>query len=130
MREIKFRAWDEQNKIMHYDFQFIKSGDEGNDYITFVSDKQPVDSEYFNNPYFSQQFKIMQYVGFNDKKGISIYEGDILIRYINSRGKLYRSTWKGNRIVVEFKNGRFNIHGEGEKPLERFEVIGNIYDKK
>ncbi len=30
MREIKFRAWDEKNKIMHYDFQFIKSGEEDN----------------------------------------------------------------------------------------------------
>lgn len=40
MRTIRFRAWDEQNKIMHNDFQFIKSGDEGNDWIVFTSDKQ------------------------------------------------------------------------------------------
>lgn len=33
MKEIKFRAWDEQNKVMHNDFQFIKSGDSGNDWI-------------------------------------------------------------------------------------------------
>lgn len=35
MREIKFRAWDEQNKIMHYNFNFIRSGVEGNDRIMF-----------------------------------------------------------------------------------------------
>ena len=37
---LKFRAWDKFNQIMHYDFQFIKSGEEGNDWICFVSDKQ------------------------------------------------------------------------------------------
>ena len=37
-RIYKFRAWDEQKKIMHNTFQFISSGDEGNDWIVFVSE--------------------------------------------------------------------------------------------
>lgn len=45
MREIKFRAFDEGNKIMHYDFQFIKSGDEGNDWIIFTSDKNKLSNK-------------------------------------------------------------------------------------
>ena len=29
MRDIKFRAWDDMQKVMHNNFQFIKSGDDG-----------------------------------------------------------------------------------------------------
>ena len=37
------RAWDERKKIMHNDFQFIRSGDTGADWIVFTSDKQTLD---------------------------------------------------------------------------------------
>jgi len=64
MRILKFRAWDEKNKIMHYDFEFIRSGTEGNDWIIFKSDKQRFDDNtqifpLLKNPYFSQQLKII-----------------------------------------------------------------------
>ena len=39
MRDIKFRAWNEMSKAMHYNFKFINSGDSGNDWIIFISDK-------------------------------------------------------------------------------------------
>ena len=60
MREIKFRAWNEQYKIMHYDFEFISSGQGYNDWIIFKSDKQQLkDKVVFDNPYFFKQFKII-----------------------------------------------------------------------
>ena len=113
MREIKFRAWDEQKKVMHFDFQFIKSGDRGNDWIIFKSDKENFNGNF--NPYFSQQLKIMQYTGLKDKNGVEIYEGDV-IRMPNKK-KLQQ---------VVFKRGFFQMPEYFIDETD--EVIGNIYE--
>lgn len=118
----KFRAFDEQNKIMHNDFQFIKSGDDGNDWILFTSDKQPI-SDYdtwIKNPYFQQQLKIMQFTGFKDKNRIEIYEGDFCANE--------------DRIgYIRFDYGwaiDFGTHSHDMPPYycERLVVIGNVYE--
>ena len=113
MKKSKFRAWDEQNKVMHHDFQYIKSGNDGNDWIVFTSDKQKLTDELhpFNNPYFQQQLVIMENVGIND-----IYEGDIVDF--------------GGLGVVKYDEDRFyvdsgNIHTRVSK---QHKVIGNIYE--
>lgn len=135
MREIKFRAWDEGNKIMHYDFQFIKSGDSGNDWIIFISDKFPLTEHKTNpftnpNPYFAQQLKIMQFTGLHDKNGKEIYEGDILrtITYEN----IYEVSFHiGSFVLVDRDPGFTTIM---KQPIGCYqtdillEVIGNIYE--
>ena len=121
-REIKFRAWDEGNKVMHYDFQFIKSGEGGNDWIVFVSDKQKLNDKPrpLENPYFANQFKIMQFIGLLDVNNKEIYEGDIVRLSDRGRGE------------VKFHSGCY-YHtaqlGSGVMGATYwYEVIGNIYE--
>lgn len=113
MRELKFRAWDEQQKIMHYDFQCIKSGEEGNDWIVFISDKQKLTDKPhpLENPYFSQQLKVMQWTGINN-----IYEGDI-VEF-------------GGKGVVRYEEDRFIVdYGSTHARVSKHhEVIGNIFE--
>ena len=113
MKNSKFRAWDEQNKVMHHNFQFIKSGGDGNDWIVFTSDKQKLTNEPhpLNNPYFQQQLIIMENVGIKD-----IYEGDIVDL--------------GGLGVVKYDEDRFyvdcgNVH---TRVSTQHKVIGNIYE--
>lgn len=113
MKNSKFRAWDEQNKVMHHDFQFIKSGNDGNDWIVFYSDKQKLTDEPhpLNNPYFQQQLVIMENIGIDD-----IYEGDIV-----DFGRLGVVKYNEDRFYVDSGN----IHTRVSK---QHKVIGNIYE--
>lgn len=113
MKNSKFRAWDEQKKVMHHDFQFIKSGNDSNDWIVFTSDKQQLTDELhpLNNPHFQQQLVIMENVGIND-----IYEGDIV-----DFGGLGVVKYDEDRFYVDYGN----IHTSVSK---QHKVIGNIYE--
>ena len=103
-REIKFRAWDEMNKIMHYNFQFIRSGTEDNDWIVFTSDKQKLDDKIhpLENPYFQQQFKIMQWTGIKD-----IYEGDKV--QLDSEDSLGVVKYDEDRFYVDYGHTRTRV---------------------
>jgi len=64
-REIKFRAWNNESKEMHYWTL--------NDLLCRFGEK-----DYANDNTASPFFNWMQYTGLKDKNDVEIYEGDIM----------------------------------------------------
>ena len=121
MREIKLRAWDEGKFIMHNNFQYIKSGEEGDDWIVFTSDKQTLrDKPHpLENPYFQLQLKVMRCTDIKDANGKEIYEGDVIKGIGEYEGQSH--VFYGYGVWQPFSY-------LGTNRGEEFEVIGNIYE--
>ena len=118
MREIKFRAWDKENKafmpsegyaICDGDVMGLRYGNEMEDVLT-------------------DQIELMQYTGLKNMNGVDIYERDI----VKSNYKYAQP--KISQIIME--DGNSYIAGEdlatGNEMLvsdhvDEIEVIGNIH---
>ncbi|MGA1048018.1 MAG: YopX family protein [Minisyncoccia bacterium] len=114
MREIKFRAWDEKNKVM-INAIFVGLGKVYGMTKTFKPSKKLED------------VILMQYTGLKDNKNNKeIYEGDIVKANINnvvSIGKVvYIDDWAMFQTEFTIGNiGRYSCYEDDE-------VIGNIYE--
>lgn len=71
MREIKFRAWDKKKNDWFDDEGYLYIELNGN--INFGWNGEVMDD-------YADRIILMQYTGLKDKKGVEIYEGDILKR--------------------------------------------------
>lgn len=132
MREIKFRAWEENGKNM------ISPEETGDHTLNDLTEVMP--------------YILMQFTGLKDKNGSEIYEGDVMLL---PDSEIVPITDEGQGPIeemnhlcpVEFKEGCFGLsvlensgvfhkgfwsfdsifNGEGYK-LEDLEIIGNIYE--
>ena len=124
MREIKFRAWDENSQEMIYEIGITPEG------IPYSIPDNAEASDQFN--YYPSCHK-MQYTGLQDKNGRMIYEKDIAEEsYINPMtGKKVV-----DRYVIEWENGIHKMKYIGnQKGMDRYlwmrlgeiEIIGDVY---
>lgn len=144
MREIKFRAWNEYEKIMTEPFGLDSiNGYEGycrgEVEIFYEVGDQEIKSFQIITPNYTPTggtgWLFLQYTGLKDKNGVEIYEGDI-VRY--DYYYIDEEDVESMISVVEFRFGKFWPRERysscpNDYYVERlfnFEVIGNIYENK
>jgi uncharacterized phage protein (TIGR01671 family) len=118
MRDIKFRAWDNDNQKFFEPTFKAWSGRLEELHISMSGSLDMRTMEGMNHESrFPGRFILMQYTGLKDKNGKEIYEGDIV------RFDLY----KGERVeAIEWENiGKHTSFGGG---THNATVIGNIYE--
>ena len=95
MREIKFRAWDNNLKEFRQNVQLWNSGEVSTGY---------------GETEFEQGLILEMFTGLLDKSGKEIYEGDIISydgNMTGAEGLLPGYILEGVKAIVSFKNGRF-----------------------
>lgn len=123
MREIKFRAWDQQDKVMTICRNL-------NDWIEAYAQAEYDTKSNMN--YIFKRFIWLQFTGLKDRDGKDVYEGDILYdEYADEQNEEFRR----DVIEVFFQDGTFvgmvkgSIYAECLSEIGKdFYVAGNIYE--
>ena len=111
MREIKFRAWAKERKVMIPEVKLFTDLGEG-----WVPNGYPA----------NEHFEFMQYTGLKDKNGKEIYEGDV-IRWNHHKGTVIERLGSlGVMVNPEDFMSLESVWDCGD--ARKVEAIGNIYE--
>ena len=116
MREIKFRAWHKEKKIMGE----VLGIDILHKEIFFSNE----DVDCYEHTDF-KDIELMQYTGLKDKNNKEIYEGDIVTLHNSKYKVIFNSKEAG--FVLRDDEFEMNIPFTNNNN-KRMEVIGNIYE--
>lgn len=108
MREIKFRVWDTESKIM-FDCDGMQEWWE--------------DVDMFRGNHYVP----MQYTGLKDSEGTEIYEGDILESATFGSEEIGKVIYCEDDAMFELEVGRVVLNF-GNESSKGWTVIGNIYE--
>ena len=128
MREIKFRAWDKNDKMISIDPQMIDFYNKKIGYMQYQTEYMP-DTSY-SIPVGFEEFEyseLMEWTGLYDKNGEDIYEGDILFESFGER--YYKVVFENGSFRAEFK-GDFEEYSLEliDVVAQGCEIVGNIYE--
>lgn len=129
-RELKFRAWDRNEKRMFSmsEMPYFDSEYQDFNFSVDFNEKDEIKADDIRWRVDSDNWELMQYTGLKDRNGKEIYEGDVVKRESEKWG------WK---IIWDEGSAGFSmqyIFDRTTKDLtfvgDSFDVIGNIYENK
>lgn len=118
-REIKYRAWLEEEKKMVNVF-LMSLTEKWIGYQIFYEEEKKKKFEFSD----SENFKLMQYTGLKDSLGNEIYEGDIIWNeYDEEYGEVTFDEGEWKLLESNISQNLFSL-------LDVVEVKGNIYENE